>query len=124
VYPMGTGFPFLVRAVRLTACVTLALSVAACGGTELAGRFEPRATTFESDPAGALLYVDGGHVGTTPATFHLPAKDEVRIRLELPGYFPQKDLLLRAKDVPVERRDAEGVGWEGVYYYALDPRGS
>ena len=72
---------------------------------------------FESDPAGATIFIDGGYVGTTPTTFRLPPKRQVRLRLELPGYFPIDTSLDR---LPGVAEGAEpGVGWDEVYYFVL-----
>lgn len=72
---------------------------------------------FESDPAGATIFIDGGYVGTTPTSFRLPPKRQVRLRLELPGHFPVDTTLDRLPNVP---EGAEpGVGWEEVYYFVL-----
>lgn len=81
---------------------------------------DPRLTLIETDPKGASVFVDGGFVGTTPASFFAPAKDRVDLRLELPGYVPQEDVLVRRKNLPPGA--AEGIGWEESYYYPLTPK--
>lgn len=108
------------KPLGLSLCFALAAQVgcAALGGATTA----PRLSTFESDPPGASVFVDGGFVGTTPASFYLPAKDRVEVRLEAPGYAPHEDVLLRRTTVPEEARAEEGVGWEDLYYYRLLPK--
>lgn len=81
---------------------------------------DPRLTLIETDPDGASVFVDGGFVGTTPASFYAPAKERVDLRLELPGYLPQEDVLVRRKNLPPDA--TEGVGWEESYYYPLTPK--
>jgi hypothetical protein len=81
---------------------------------------DPRLTLIETDPKGASVFIDGGFVGTTPASFYGPAKPQVDLRLELPGYVPQEDLLVRSKKTPPD--SAEGIGWEESYYYPLTPK--
>jgi hypothetical protein len=77
----------------------------------------PVASRFESDPAGASVFVDGGFVGVTPTAFHLPAKGTVEVRLELHDHFPATARLDRRVGTP-ETAPA-GVGWEPVYYWPL-----
>ena len=80
----------------------------------------PVLSTFESTPVGANVFVDGWFVGRTPATFHLPAKDRVEVRVDAPGYMFQEMELKRRRGVP---QDAEpGVGWEKLYYFELEAR--
>jgi hypothetical protein len=65
------------------------------------------------------VFVEGRFVGSTPASLYLPARARVQLRLELPGYRPLEDELVRGAGVPP---DAEaGVGWEALYYYTLTP---
>lgn len=99
-------FPFLV----------FLLFAGGCAGGDPRGK----ASTFESDPPDAALYVDGGYIGRTPTTFHLPSRATVRIRLELPGYAPIEELLYR--DAKVGPDAPEGLGWDAHYYYPLVPR--
>lgn len=95
------------------------LVLLATGCSSLGGAKEnvPVVSLLETRPAGASVFVNGGFVGTTPARFTLPAEDRVDIRLELPGYTPQEDVLVRRRSVPEDAE--EGVGWEANYYYEL-----
>ena len=77
----------------------------------------PHLSTVESNPAGASVFVDGGFIAITPASFYLPAKDRVGIRLELGGYLPVDEILVRSRSVPEDAE--EGVGWDEVYFYEL-----
>lgn len=77
----------------------------------------PVLSRFESEPPGASVFVDGGFVGATPTSFHLPAKPSVHVRLELPGYFPVDTMLDRRKDLPADA--PAGTGWEDLYYWPL-----
>lgn len=105
-FPKYTHFPFL---------AFLGIAVG-CGAPEMT----QRASRFETDPKDAAVYVDGGYVGRTPTAFHLPAKDQVRVRIELPTYGPIEEVLYRDPQTPKDA--AEGVGWEEVYWYPLQPR--
>ncbi len=89
-----------------------------CAGTdEGGGGGTPVLSRFESEPPGASVFVDGGFVGTTPTSFHLPAKPSVHVRLELPGYFPVDTMLDREKTLPAGA--PAGTGWEDLYYWPL-----
>jgi hypothetical protein len=77
----------------------------------------PRLSKVESNPSGASVFVEGGFVATTPASFYMPAKARVGIRIELPGYLPIDEVVVRSKSVPKEAE--EGVGWDEVYFYEL-----
>ncbi len=70
---------------------------------------------IESLPQGASVFVGGGFVGLTPASFQLPAKPRVEIRLEFPGYIPYEDILIRRKGLPKDLEGELGVGWDEVY---------
>ena len=96
--------------------MAVAMLLGGCGAPEM----PQRASRIETDPPSAAIYVDGGYVGKTPTAFHLPAKDKVQLRLELPGYSPQEDVLYRDSATPAGA--PEGVGWEEVYWYPLPPR--
>lgn len=104
-FPKWTDFPILALAI-----------LAGCGAPEMA----QRASRFETDPKDAAIYVDGGYVGRTPTAFHLPPKAKVRVRIELPSYAPVEEVLYRDPKAPADA--AEGVGWEAVYWYQLQPR--
>lgn len=89
-----------------------------CAGTDTTGEAgPPTLSRFESEPPGASVFVDGGFVGTTPTTFHLPAKPSVHVRLELPGYFPVDTMLDRRTGLPTDA--PAGTGWEDLYYWPL-----
>lgn len=98
-----------------------ALGLAACASQE-AGRPSAKKlqSAFETDPSGASIFVDGGFVGTTPTSFHLPPKKRVALRLELPGYFPVDTFLDRAAGTPPEAE--EGVGWDAHYFFPLQKK--
>lgn len=95
------------------------LLLVGCAGTDTnEGGDVPVLSRFESEPPGASVFVDGGFVGTTPTSFHLPAKPSVHIRLELPGYFPVDTMLDRRTGLPPDA--PAGTGWEEVYYWPLN----
>jgi hypothetical protein len=77
----------------------------------------PVLSRFESDPAGASVFVDGGFVGMTPTAFHLPAKPRVEVRVELHGHFPANATLDRRLGLPEDA--PAGTGWEPLYYWPL-----
>ena len=104
---------------RTLALLALCCWLAGCNSLGGVGDRTPRVSTFETDPTGASVFVDGGFVGTTPASFHLPAKDRVEVRIEAPGYMPHEDVLLRRSTVPEDAKAEEGVGWEELYYFQL-----
>lgn len=89
--------------------------------------------TLDSDPAGALIYVDGRYLGkTTPCTIDLETGDYHTVRLELEGYMPSETSFLasnstsirtslyspvhttkgRLQDVP---KDPDGIRYGGLY---------
>lgn len=84
-----------------------------------ATRHDPARSTFESDPAGASIFVDGGFVGRTPTAFFLPAKEQVEIRILHPDCLPLEEVLYRAK---VAEGSGEGLGWDPTYFYPLNPK--
>lgn len=99
----------------------VALALAACASQEPERPSARRVqSSIETDPAGASIFVDGGFVGTTPTSFHLPPKRRVALRLELPGYFPVDTFLDRAAGVPAEAE--EGVGWDAHYFFPLQKK--
>lgn len=103
---------------RLAAPAALLLALGGCAGSEEGpDASAPVLSRFESAPPGASVFVDGGFVGITPTSFHLPAKASVHVRLELPGHFPVDTILDRrigmAADAPA------GTGWEDLYYWPL-----
>lgn len=100
------------------AMAALVALVAGCAANDAKGpETKVVQSRIESDPAGATISIDGGYVGTTPTSFRLPPKRQVRLRLELPGYFPVDTQLDR---LPGVAEGAEpGVGWDEVYYFVL-----
>ncbi|MCA9774864.1 MAG: PEGA domain-containing protein [Myxococcales bacterium] len=94
------------------------VTLAGCPAGSIRPEHDPRASRIETAPDGASVYIDGGFVGTSPATFFIPAKARVDLRLELPGYMPLEDVLVRAAGTAPDAPD--GVGWDEVYYYPLN----
>jgi hypothetical protein len=93
------------------------MGLTGCQGVGGVNDNTPRLSKVESDPPGASVFVGGGFVATTPASFYLPAKERVGLRLELPGYLPVDEVIVRSKSVPKDAQ--EGVGWDEVYFYEL-----
>ena len=103
--------------IRVMFCLTVAI-LAGCSSTNR--ELEPRLSLVETDPDGASVFVGGGFVGLTPASFYLPAQERVDLRIELPGYVPEEQVVVRSRSTP---KDApEGVGWDEVYYFPLLPK--
>jgi hypothetical protein len=96
------------------------LSLAACASQEERPSAKKLQSAFETDPAGASIFIDGGFVGTTPTSFHLPPKRRVALRLELPGYFPIDTTLDRAAGTAADAE--EGVGWDAHYFFPLQKK--
>lgn len=105
--------------------VALALAPAGCSSSESAGggggtsgpvATQKVLTTIDGSPRGASVFVDGGFVGVAPATFHLPAKKSVEVRVEMPGFVPYQTTLYRAAVAPGAE---DGVGWDDLYYFEL-----
>jgi hypothetical protein len=97
----------------------LALACGACAGTGI-DPGAPILSRFETDPAGASVFIDGGFVGTTPTAFHLPAKPTVEVRLELHDHFPATARLDRRIGLPADA--PAGTGWDPLYYWSLNRR--
>ncbi len=113
--------PGLLGAAARAALIVLALLVSGCASAPGDAGSGAHPSTIRTDPAGAAVFVNGGFVGTTPATFMLPAKERVELRLELPGYMSHDDVLLRAPGTPADA--PEGVGWDEVYHFPLVRKG-
>ena len=96
------------------------LASAGCAGGGVREDPGPRGSRIESDPPGALVYVDEQFTGRTPVTVFLPARPRVRLRVEHPGHAPSEQELRRA---PVGDDAPEGAGWEALYYVPLEPTG-
>lgn len=110
-----------IRAAIRAALIGVILSASGCASAPGAPGSGAHPSTIRTDPAGAAVFVDGGFVGTTPASFMLPAKDRVDLRLELPGYMSHDDVLLRAPGTPADA--PAGVGWDEVYHFPLVRKG-
>lgn len=113
---MATLRPRTVQ-VGLTALFALLLGGCASSGPGAAKEAEPEVSRIETEPAGASVFMEGGFVGTTPCAFLMPAKKEVTIRIERPGYQFVEELLRRNANVAADA--PEGVGWEEVYFWNL-----
>ncbi|MFT5288445.1 MAG: hypothetical protein ACI8QS_001038 [Planctomycetota bacterium] len=62
----------------------------------------PPGTYLDSEPPGALLFVDGKESGyVTPCKLHLDEGEDHVIRLEYPGYYPASIELLQDKTIKV-----------------------
>lgn len=106
---------------KVAAILTLGVWIAGCASSGPgAERYEPRLSLIETEPAGASVFLEGGFVGVTPASFMMPARPEVTIRIERPGYLFVEELLRRRSNVPADV--GEGVGWEEVYFWPLTPK--
>ena len=105
----------------VAALLTIGACLAGCASSGPgAERYEARLTLIETEPAGASVFLEGGFVGTPPASFMMPARPEVTIRIERPGYQFVEELLRRRADVPPDAQ--EGVGWETSYFWPLTPK--
>jgi hypothetical protein len=93
------------------------LGFTGCQSVGGAKEYQPVLSKFETNPPGASVFVEGGFVATTPASFYLPAKPRVSIRLEMVGYLPVEEVLVRAKGTPEGAE--EGAGWEELYFWEL-----
>lgn len=103
--------------VRLAGAAGLLLVLGGCASSDGAVDSAPLLSRFESAPPGASVFVDGGFVGITPTSFHLPAKPSVHVRLELPGHFPVDTMLDRRLGMNADA--PAGTGWEDLYYWPL-----
>ncbi len=109
------------RSRVLVLSVLVSALLGGCSSTDENDKdWPPVRSSFESDPEGASIYIDGFHVGVTPTSFTLPDKDEVEIRIDLPNHFPRTEKLVRAVGVPAGA--ADGAGWEDLYYWNLERR--
>jgi hypothetical protein len=102
---------------RQAGVAALLLVLGACAASEEASDSRPVLSRFESAPPGASVFVDGGFVGITPTSFHLPSKPSVHVRMELPGHFPVDTMLDRRLGMSAEA--PAGTGWEDLYYWPL-----
>jgi hypothetical protein len=111
----ATHFPHFVSLLPALG-VALCLLSGCAGGAENAHKPLVN-STFESDPPGATLFVEGSFAGTTPMEYQLPAQARVEVRVTRPGYKTHTEVLTRKAppSAPV------GEGWEAVYYFSLDP---
>jgi len=76
------------NAILLTAALAGALALTGCYGQV------QRTLTIESDPPGALCWLNDNEVGRTPVTVPFTWYGKYGVRLELPGYAP---LITQAK---------------------------
>ena len=97
----------------------LACFLVSCKGLDATRQASPERSSFETEPEGASLFIDGGFVGTTPTRFFLPAKPRVQLRIQRPGYLPVEETLIRTAVGPDQ---GEGVGWEPLYFFPLTPK--
>ena len=70
-----------VMSVRIAHCAVALALLSGCA----------HRTRIVSRPAEANVFIDGRFVGKTPCIWSVPAtqlRDDTRVRLELPGYFP------------------------------------
>lgn len=102
---------------RQAGAAALLLLLGACAASEDTPNTRPVLSRFESSPPGASVFVDGGFVGITPTSFHLPAKASVHVRMELPGHFPVDTMLDRRLGMTADA--PAGTGWEDLYYWPL-----
>ena len=70
------------NALRCAAIVALGLAVAGCYGQV------QRTITIESEPPGALCWLNDNEVGRTPVTVPFTWYGTYNVRLECPGYEP------------------------------------
>ena len=76
------------NAILLTAALAGALALTGCYGQV------QRTLTIETDPPGALCWLNDNEVGRTPVTVPFTWYGKYGVRLELPGYAP---LITQAK---------------------------
>jgi hypothetical protein len=73
----------IARAISAMLFVALVVGVSGCA-TAVNGKTQE--VSFSSNPAGAVVFVDGANVGTTPTTVKLTRHDPHSVRIEKPGY--------------------------------------
>ncbi len=99
----------------------LLMLLVGCQGGGITPGTSPALTKIETDPPGANVYLDGGFVGVSPASFFMPAKPRLQLRIEHPNYLPVDETMIRHKGTPADAE--EGVGWDEVYFYPLTRKG-